>query len=73
MRSARSILDWTFAGDIRLAVGDLADDPAVPDRAFEWYPRNELARSMATQRVLERLPERPADVLKLMRSLGFQR
>ena len=71
-RAVRAALAMTRSDRALQVLDRLADDPDMPDRAFGWYPRNEFARNMATERVLERLPEHPADVLELMRSMGFQ-
>jgi hypothetical protein len=42
------------------------------DSAFFWYPRTELARSMARQQVLVRLPERAAELPAVVEQHGWR-
>ncbi len=56
----------SIGSDLALTVYDrVAATPNRPELAFEWYPRNELARSMATAQVLNRLPTSPNELLHL--------
>jgi hypothetical protein len=42
------------------------------DSAFFWYPRNELARTMAREQVLARLPQRVRDVPQVVEEQGWR-
>ena len=53
-----------------------AYDHLMEDRSFEaaffWYPRTELARLMATDRVLARLPQRVAELPSVVERHGWR-
>jgi hypothetical protein len=70
-RSVRVALAATRSERALAVYDQLAQDPDRPARAFQWYPREELARDLATEQVLRRLPESPVELLELMQRLGF--
>jgi hypothetical protein len=72
-RYVRMALAATRSEDALAVFDQLADDPDRPLRAFQWYPRAELAGDLATERVLARLPNSPACALDVLRRLGFHR
>lgn len=72
-RAVRMALAATRSERVIEIYDRLAIDPDRPERAFQWYPREELARQLATEEVLGRLPESPTALLSLMHGLGFSR
>jgi hypothetical protein len=49
----------------------LMNDGAAPGASFYWYPRERLAREIARRRVLSRLPEDLAELVRLLETLGY--
>ena len=69
-RSAVRALAATRSLSALRAYDRLLQDPS-PDAAFFWYPRQELAQTMATETVLDRLPQAIAEVPAVVEEQGW--
>jgi hypothetical protein len=52
--------------------GELIEGDEYVDGSFYWYQREELARTLARRRVLERLPNQLEEVAHLLAAHGYQ-
>lgn len=65
-KRVRMALAATNSERALLVFDRIVDDPDRPLRAFQWYPRAEMAGDLARRRVRERLPADPASVVALV-------